>query len=74
MTASSWLLVALPGLGALAARPVELLGHGPLEATASTDELVLSWPSTAPDGPAHAVRIGLRSPVERWQSGRSQSP
>ncbi|HEX7134412.1 MAG TPA: alpha-L-fucosidase, partial [Iamia sp.] len=66
--------VTLPGLAAPAHRPVVLLGHGPLGAAASGDDLVLAWPATSPIGPAHAVRIGLRSPAERWQSGRSQSP
>lgn len=66
--------VTLPGLAPLAGRPVELLGHGPVEATAVGTDLALGWPSAAPDGPAPALRIGLRSPAERWQSGRSQSP
>ncbi|HMJ74812.1 MAG TPA: alpha-L-fucosidase, partial [Iamia sp.] len=66
--------VTLPGLAPLAGRPVTLLGHGPLDATAARDDLLLAWPADAPNGPAPAVRIGLRSPTERWQSGRSQSP
>ncbi len=66
--------VTLPGLAVLAHRPVELLGHGPVEATAAGDDLALDWPAAGPNGPAVALRIGLRSPAERWQSGRSQSP
>lgn len=66
--------VTLPGLAPLAHHPVDLLGHGPLAGTATGADLVLAWPDPAPDGPAPAVRIGLRSPAERWQSGRSQSP
>jgi alpha-L-fucosidase len=66
--------VILPGLASQAHRPVILLGHGPLATTVSGDDLVLSWPADGPDGPAPAVRLGLRSEEERWQSGRSQSP
>ena len=66
--------VTLPGLASQAHRPVILLGHGPLLTTAEGDDLVLSWPADGPDGPAPAVRLGLRSGEERWQSGRSQSP
>jgi alpha-L-fucosidase len=66
--------VTLPGLGPLAHRPTEVLGHGPVAASTVGDDLVLAWPSGLPERPAHAVRIGLRSGAERWQSGRSQSP
>jgi alpha-L-fucosidase len=66
--------VTLPGLASQAHRPVILLGHGPLGTAVTGDDLVLAWPAVGPIGPAPALRIGLRSPAERWQSGRSQSP
>ncbi|QYG95257.1 alpha-L-fucosidase [Iamia sp. SCSIO 61187] len=66
--------VTLPGLAPLAERPVTLLGHGDLTATAWGHDLVLAWPHDVPPAAAHAVRIGLRSEAERWQSGRMQSP
>ncbi len=66
--------VRLPGCGPLADRPVELLGHGPLAASANGADLVVDWPADAPNAAAHAIRIGLRSDAERWQSGRMQSP
>lgn len=53
--------VRLPGCGVLADRPVTLLGHGPLTATAAGDDLVVGWPPDAPTGPAPALRIGDRT-------------
>lgn len=66
--------LTLPGLASWADRPAAVLGHGPVEGTAVGDDLVLAWPADGPIGPAPAVRLGLRSGEERWQSGRSQSP
>ncbi|MBX3313979.1 MAG: alpha-L-fucosidase [Actinobacteria bacterium] len=51
--------VTLPDLAALVDRPVELLGHGPLDATVgATGALRIEWPAGVADLPSHAVRIG----------------
>jgi alpha-L-fucosidase len=50
--------VRLPGLAPLDGRPVELLGHGPVTAHRSGDDILVDWPAHTAPSPAHALRIG----------------
>ncbi|NLV55017.1 MAG: alpha-L-fucosidase [Acidimicrobiales bacterium] len=50
--------VTIPGLAPLAARPAELLGHGPVPVEAVGDDLRLTWPDAAVGTSAAALRLG----------------